>query len=205
MFHLSTIEPGTYSTLKAIFTVPEIKKNFALAGGTSLALQLGHRKSIDLDIFSPTSFNIKEIEILISTDKILTFDFVNSNKSMLFAFINNIKCDFVHEPSKLIEPFIEHEGVNYYHVRDIAAMKMHTICGRGKKKDFFDLYVLIENFGWKTLLEWFTQKYDHNQLYFLWRSVVYFNDADEDAEITAFEPYTKSWEDIKEYIRRNCV
>lgn len=205
MFHLSTVEKETYATLKTIFTIPEIKSSFALAGGTSLALQLGHRQSIDLDIFSPQPFNIRETELLVSGHHSLNFELVNSNKNMLFAYVNKIKCDFVYEPSKLIQPFIENDGINYFHVEDIAAMKMHTICGRGKKKDFFDIYVLIENFGWQTLLEWFSKKYDSNQLYFLWRSITYFIDADEDADITAFDPYTKNWEEIKEFIKVKCV
>ena len=58
MFHLSTVEKETYATLKLIFSLPEIKENYALAGGTSLALQLGHRASIDLDIFSPQPINV---------------------------------------------------------------------------------------------------------------------------------------------------
>jgi hypothetical protein len=61
---------------------------------------------------------------------------VNSNQKMLFAFINKIKCDFVQEPAKLIRPFVEYDGVKYFSIEDIAAMNMHTICGRGKKKDF---------------------------------------------------------------------
>ena len=90
MFHLSTVEPETYATLKAIFDIPEIKKSFALAGGTSLALQLGHRHSIDLDIFSHQVFSSKELELLLASSDRLNFDFVNSNKNMLFCYINKI-------------------------------------------------------------------------------------------------------------------
>ncbi|MEO8085349.1 MAG: nucleotidyl transferase AbiEii/AbiGii toxin family protein [Bacteroidota bacterium] len=205
MFHLSTVEQETYNALKELFKIPAIKENFALAGGTSLALQLGHRQSIDLDIFTPQSFSPREIELLITADSSLRFDFVNSNKSMLFCYVNKIKCDFIYEPSKLIKSFAEYDSVNYFSIEDIAAMKMHTICGRGKRKDFFDIYVLIENYGWKTLLEWFTKKYDSNQLYFLWRSIFYFKDADEDAPIRGLAPYSKSWEEIKEFVVLNCV
>jgi hypothetical protein len=80
---------------------------------------------------------------------------------MLFGNINNIKCAFVHEPAKLLEPFIVAEGVIYFNVKDIAAMKLHTICGRGKKKDFFDVYAMLQLYSRETLIEWFTQKYDH--------------------------------------------
>ena len=121
---------------------------------------------------------------------------------MLFAFINHIKCDFVQEPAKLINPFIEYDGVKYFSVEDIAAMKMHTVCGRGKKKDFFDIYALIETFGWQKMLEWFETKYGSSQLYFLWRSINYFEDAEEDADIIGFPPFTKNWQEIKAFISK---
>jgi predicted nucleotidyltransferase component of viral defense system len=123
---------------------------------------------------------------------------------MLFAFINHIKCDFVQEPAKLLNPFIIHEGVKYFSVEDIAAMKMHAVCGRGKKKDFFDIYALIQTFGWQQMLLWFEQKYDSSQLYFLWRSITYFEDANEDADIVGIPPFTKNWEEIKTFISKEC-
>jgi predicted nucleotidyltransferase component of viral defense system len=204
MFHLFTVRDETYQLLKNLFAIDKINSGFALAGGTALALQLGHRQSIDLDIFSPDGINTKELEILLSTYPGLDFEFVNSNKKMLFAFINKIKCDFVHEPAKLIQPFVEYEGVKYFSVADIAAMKMHTICGRGKKKDFFDIYALIERYGWPKMLEWFEAKYSSSQLYFLWRSIGYFDDADEDADIESYPPFTKSWMEIKKLISKEC-
>jgi hypothetical protein len=205
MFHLSTVEPETYATLKSVFAIPVLHTDFALAGGTSLSLQLGHRTSIDLDIFSSEAFDVRQLELLLSAEPGLKFELTNSNRSMLFSFINSVKCDFVFEPHKLIQPYLHHDGVNYFSVPDIAAMKMHTICGRGKRKDFFDLYVLIENFGWNQLLDWFKSKYDDSQLYFLWRSIRYFDDADEDVEITGLPPYTKNWLEIKEYLSQKCI
>lgn len=204
MFHLSTIEPETYLTLQSIFAVDLIKEKFALAGGTALALQAGHRKSVDLDIFSPNPIEPYQIEINLRAAMPLKFEFVNSNKNMLFAFINSIKCDFIYEPSKLLHPFLEFEGVNYYHVEDIAAMKLHTICGRGKRKDFFDVYVLTEIFGWNKLMNLFESKYGKDQLYFLLRSIHYFEDAEEDPAVIGLRPYNKSWMEVKEYILKNC-
>ena len=111
---------------------------------------------------------------------------------------------FVYEPAKLIHPFIEELDVNYFHAEDIAAMKMHSICGRGKKKDFFDIYVLIETFGWQAMLQFFEKKYGQDQFYFLWKSISYFNDADEDPDIIGFPPFVKNWDEIKGYILENC-
>lgn len=205
MFHLSTIKEETYTVLKQLFAIPEVYENFALAGGTALALQLGHRDSIDLDIFSPAPFDTRNLEIVLFSAPAIGYEFVNRNSRMLFGFSNKVKCDFVHEPATLIHPFIENDGIKYFHVEDIAAMKMHTICGRGKRKDFFDIYALIEVFGWQQMLDWFEKKYGASQFYMLWRSLQYFNDADEDAPINGFPPFTKSWDEIKDYIKQKTI
>jgi predicted nucleotidyltransferase component of viral defense system len=144
MLHLSTLDTTTYKLLQEIFRTELIENKFALAGGTSLALQIGHRRSIDLDLFSIERFDTKELEIILETTPNFSFEYKGSNSRMLFSSINNIKCDFVQEPASLLEPFIIEDGVKYFSIKDIAAMKFHTICGRGKKKDFFDVYALLQ-------------------------------------------------------------
>lgn len=200
MLHLSTIDNSTYLLLRKIFTIEIIKENFALAGGTSLALQIGHRSSIDLDMFCPQPFDVKELEIILTTSRDFSFDYIGNNSRMLFGSIDNIKCDFVPEPATLLEPFIVVDGIRYFSIKDIAAMKMHTICGRGKKKDFFDIYALLQSFDKETLIQWFTQKYDEKQLFFFWRSILYFEDAENDPDIEGFPPFTKNWREIKQFI-----
>lgn len=203
MLHLTTLEAKTYLLLKKIFAIDAIKKTFALAGGTSLALQIGHRTSIDLEIFSNKVFEIKELEIILETCTDFTFEYYGNNSRMLFGKINEIKCDFVHEPTALLEPFEVHDGVSYYGIKDIAAMKLHAVCGRGKKKDFFDIYALLQLYNKQTLIDWFTQKYGIQQLFFLWRSILYFEDAENDPDIEGMSPYTNNWEEIKRIIAIN--
>jgi predicted nucleotidyltransferase component of viral defense system len=200
MLHLTTIDAGAWSLLQEIFTTEIIKNNFALAGGTSLALKIGHRKSIDFDLFCPQPFDVKELEIILTSQSNFSFDFTGNNSRMLFGSINNIKCDFIHEPARLLEPFHTIEGVSFFSVKDIAAMKLHTICGRGKKKDFFDVYALLQTYSRETLIEWFTQKYDDKRLFFLWRSLLYFEDAENDPDIDGYPPFTKSRDEIKKFI-----
>ncbi len=200
MLHLSTVDPAMYELLKKIFNTAIIKNDFALAGGTSLALQIGHRKSIDLDIFCLHQFDVKELEIILTTNSEYTFNYAGNNTRMLFGNINGIKCDFVNEPAAILEPFIVADGINYFSTKDIAAMKLHTICGRGKKKDFFDVYALLQLYSREKLIEWFTKKYSANQLIFLWRSILYFEDAENDPDIEGYPPFTKSWEEIKKFI-----
>lgn len=205
MLHLTTVEKDTYSLLKKLNTIPFIKNNFALAGGTSLALQIGHRTSIDLDFFCTTQFDLNELEIVLSSDEDLSFKFIGKNSRMFFCYINDVKCDFVQEPATLLNPFVEIDNVLYFSVEDIAAMKMHTICGRGKRKDFFDVYALLELYPWEKLILLFEKKYARSQLNFLWRSISYFEDADNDFEILGFEPFDKNWEQIKKIILQKCI
>jgi predicted nucleotidyltransferase component of viral defense system len=204
MLHLSTVDIETYKVLKELFKIKFIKENFALAGGTALALQLGHRHSIDLDIFSPTKFNIKDLENILVSNSNITFESISSNNTMLFGYTNSIKTDFVFEPSRLLKPFLVLDEINYFHTDDIAAMKLHTVCGRGKRKDFFDIYVLLKNIGWKKLIALFEEKYSADQLFFLWRSIQYFTDADEDPEIIGFEPYNQDWNEVKSFLKSTC-
>jgi len=95
---------------------------------------------------------------------------------------------------------VVNDGINYFSIKDIAAMKLHTICGRGKKKDFFDVFALLQLYNREKLIEWFTQKYDPDQLIFLWRSIFYFDDAENDPDIEGFAPFNKNWEEIKKYL-----
>lgn len=204
MLHLTTVEKETYELLQKLNSIEIISSAFALAGGTSLALQIGHRQSIDLDFFSPAIFDVRELEITLAGDTTINFQLISSNSRMLFCYINNIKCDFVNEPATLINSFFNFDKVQYFSVADIAAMKMHTICGRGKKKDFFDIYALLQIFSWKELLNFFKKKYSEDQLYFLWRSIIYFEDADQDPDIKGLKPFDKSWEEIKAFIINKC-
>ncbi len=204
MLHLTTVDNKTYELLQKLSSIEIISSKFALAGGTALALQIGHRRSVDLDFFSPTLFDVKELEIILSGDSSLNFQFINSNSRMLFCYIDNIKCDFVNEPATLINPFWYYDSVGYFSVEDIAAMKMHTICGRGRKKDFFDIYALLELYSWQDLIGLFRKKYDDSQLFFIWRSILYFEDANEDPEIKGIKPYDKPWHQIKSIIARKC-
>ena len=205
MLHLTTVDKNTYAILKKLNTLPFIKNNFALAGGTSLSLQIGHRMSIDLDFFSPQPFNIEDLKFALETFIGIDFKFISNNTRMLFCYINDIKCDFVHEPAKLINPFIKLDEVLYYTIEDIAAMKLQTICGRGKRKDFFDIFALLNIYSWAELVTFFEKKYSNSQFVILWRSIAYFEDAEQDFEITGISPYNKSWIDVKNTIQKNCI
>jgi predicted nucleotidyltransferase component of viral defense system len=204
MFHLSTVEPNTLIILEEIFNFPDIGRQFALAGGTSLALQIGHRKSIDLDIFSGTPFSTEILIIALNAGFHPGYELLGLNKSMLFTNIKKVKCDFIVEPARIIRPFVLMGNIKFYSIEDIGAMKMHTVCGRGKKKYFFDIYALLQLFTWEEMLGWFEEKYGDTQFYYLWKSIKYFEDANEDPDIIGFPPFIATWEHIKKEIEHKC-
>ncbi len=200
MHHLTTVDDKTYATLQQLFTLDFINNQFALAGEISLALQIGHRKSVDLDFFSNQLFNIKELEIVLSGHFDKEFRYIGENSRMLFCEINAIKCDFVTDHSPVLHSYQRIDHVKYYSIDDIAAMKMHAISGRGKKKDFFDIYCLLQTYTSEELISNFLKKYDQKQLFFFLRSIIYFDDADVDPEIVALDRFKLPWKKVKEKI-----
>ena len=204
MFQNTILDKNTSTILHRLFGVPYIKKNFALAGGTALALQIGHRLSVDLDLFAPKPFLIPSLQDTLRKNFKEMYVPVKTGRMMFFAKINKVKIDFVMELRPLLMKFIEEENIKLFSVPDIAAMKLHTICGRGKKKDFFDLYTLLHIYSWDELKEFFVKKYSEYELIFLYRSIHYFSDADLDPDVHALAEYKAKWTDIKKFIKKNC-
>ena len=204
MFQISTIDEQAYKVLKQLFSISYIKKNFALAGGTALALQLGHRRSVDLDLFAPKSFVIASLQDTLRKSFKELYIPVKTGRLMFFARIDDVKTDFVMELTPLIEKFVTKGNLKLFSISDIAAMKLHTICGRGKKKDFFDIYTLLHHYSWEEMLELFRKKYNDYELQFLFRSIRYFADADIDPDVYAIAPYKANWNQIKKFISEKC-
>jgi predicted nucleotidyltransferase component of viral defense system len=161
--------------------------------------------SVDLDLFSGTSFSTENLNKELNAGFHPEYELLGMNKSMLFTNIKKVKCDFIVEPAVTIKPHVFMKGVRLYRVEDICAMKMHTICGRGKKKDFFDIYALLQLFSWEEMLGWFKEKYGDSQYYYLWKSIQYFEDAEDDPDIVGFPPFSATWEQIKEEVSQKCV
>lgn len=204
MLRTTIIDNKTFDVLQQLFAVSYIHKHFGLAGGTGLALQIGHRRSIDLDFFAPLSFVMPSLQDALKKKFKESYVPVKNSRVMFFARIDGIKTDFVKEPRPLIEKFILHDNLKLFSVPDIAAMKLHTICGRGKKKDFFDIYALMQLYTWEELKDFFVRKYSEYELIFLYRSIQYFDDAEKEPDIKGINPYNVQWPEIKKFIIKNC-
>lgn len=195
MLHFETVEPATLVLLKEIQANPAFE-HFRLVGGTALALQFGHRKSIDLDFFG--EINFESINFEAELTKVGEVKNLTARRSIRTYAINGVKVDFVQYPYPWIGEKITFDGVTMADLRDISAMKMAAITNRGARKDFFDLYLLLEHLSLKEMVSNYTQKYHDGSEFLLYKSLNYFEEAehDDDPEILN----NTSWEQVKDRI-----
>lgn len=177
------------------------KSGFYLVGGTALALQLGHRTSLDFDFCSPKSFakgvirrllkkNIPEVKIKVLQDMDDTFEAVLDKK---------INTSFFHYDYLMLERFVNVQGILIASIKDIAAMKMIAISQRGKRRDFIDIYYLLNVYSLEQILKFVQKKYEEFDIYHGLRGLVYFNDADNEPEVSRIKISDKklTWEKVK--------
>ncbi len=181
--------------------IPELKP-FSLVGGTALALRYGHRNSIDLDLFSHIKFDPESIEEAIRNEfKKDFFTESGHQKIGLFCYIQKIKVDIIHYPFQLVSPVKNKNGIRIYSDADIAAMKIQAMLGRGKKKDFWDLYELLQHYSLQQLIDWHKQKYPSQMLAIsIPNAITYFVDADDSDTPVSYKGQT--WEKVKKEISR---
>jgi hypothetical protein len=196
MLHFETIEPRTLDLLIKIQTI-QIFSDLRLVGGTALALQIGHRKSIDLDLFG--TLTADEIEVSNQLARIGSVTILRKSENINIFLINGIKVDIVKYPYKwLAEPLIE-SNLTIADMRDIAAMKLAAITGRGTKKDFIDLYFLLKHFSLKQLLDFYSKKYNDGSAFLVLKSLSYFEDAESDENPMMLK--SENWESMKKFIK----
>jgi hypothetical protein len=192
MLHLSTINTNTLELLKLLMKMEAFSAT-RLVGGTSLALQLGHRKSIDLDFFGKINFaELNRNETFNQFREVVTIK-LSANINVLL--INGIKVDFVNYSYPWLEPALSNNGIRLAGLKDIAAMKLAAVTGRGSKKDFIDIYFLLEKFTLSDLMSFYKEKYVDGSEYMVLKSLAYFEDAENDPMPEMIEDV--NWEDVK--------
>jgi len=192
------ILPVEQQRLLKLLSGESFLKDWYLAGGTCLALYLGHRQSFDFDFFLPADFNTSVIVNILT--RIGRYERSNDEKNTVNGMLNGVKISFLGYKYDMIEDFGSFEGVKLAGIRDIAAMKLEAITGRGSKKDFVDMYFLLKQFSLEEIFSFHALKYGvglNNQYHHL-KSLVYFNDADEEAMPIMTSPL--NWEKVKKHI-----
>ena len=176
MLSFQTIQPDTLELLKAISAQAEIKET-RLVGGTALALQYGHRQSIDLDFFG--RLPEEKDELIEAVKRVGEVTVLNRSKSVLQMVVNQVKVDFVdYSRYHWIDESIIGDGFVLASDKDIAAMKINAIIGRGTRKDFIDLYALLQHYSLVEIMGFYQNKYPEFSEYRALLSMTYFDDAE---------------------------
>lgn len=195
MLHTETVEPSTLDLLRRLQRLPDLTST-RLVGGTALALHLGHRKSVDLDMFGT-------FDPIVSYRKLLA-DAGHSvegaeNGTVQSLRVNNVKVDLVNYPYPWLDDAIEEGNIRLAGLRDIAAMKLSAVANRGRKKDFIDVARLLDVFSLDQMLALYKEKFSVSELSFPLRGLMYFDDAEEDPMPEMFDS-NFTWENVKKTV-----
>lgn len=198
MLSLQTVLPNTLELMRTLMFQPELEQT-RLVGGTALALQYGHRQSVDLDFFGHVTEDTDELTLSLSE----TFSNItkrNCTKHIKGYMLNGIKVDIVNYDYPWIDAPVVEEGLRLASPKDIAAMKVNAVIGRGTKKDFIDVYFLLRHYSFEELISFYMKKYAEASEYRALLSMTYFEDAESDPMPYMYEDV--SWDSMKNRIRQ---
>ena len=194
MLFTNAIDSSTIVLLKKLQTLP-ILQDTHLVGGTALALQIGHRKSVDLDLFGRVESNQIDLtdDLRSVTESMML---IQESRNIHIYLLNQVKVDIVNYSYKWLKEPVKEEGLILAAKEDIAAMKIAAVVGRGTKKDFIDLAFLLDYYPLKDILSMYMEKYPEASMFVAMKSLTYFRDAETDAMPDMLVPV--SWKVCKD-------
>ncbi|OFX28250.1 MAG: hypothetical protein A2033_06100 [Bacteroidetes bacterium GWA2_31_9] len=203
MLHTQAVDSSTLELLKKLQN-KDYLHGFHLVGGTALALKLGHRKSVDIDLLSNFSFDSSQILEKLSFDFSFTLYFSATNT--IRGSINNVQIDLIAHRYPLIKEPELFENISMLSVEDILAMKLNAIATSGQRvKDFIDIFYLLKIYSLSEMMAFYKAKYNqYNELNVL-KSITYFNDVDlSDWPVLLTNPSLK-WSEVKKRIIKTSM
>ncbi len=196
----SDILPTDAQNALAVLGRSGILSSAYLAGGTALALQLGHRQSVDFDFFTREDFDTGDVINKLKIAGDFTVDQLAPH-TILGEFMGT-KFSLFYQSYPLIDETISFSNVNLASTKDISAMKLSAITGRGTKKDYVDLYFLAkEKYQFMQMFAFYDQKYgvlEANKMHLV-KSLQYFEDVEFSDMPIMLKPL--DWEELKRYLR----
>lgn len=195
MLQTATVHPATLAVLKEVMLMPVLQQ-FNLVGGTALSLQIGHRISIDLDLFTYEDYDSEKI--LKALEPLGYLEILVNKPPFLQIRLDEVKMDFLKFPYPFVQEYTELEGVRLVPIEHIAVMKLLAIARRGVKKDFFDLYFILEQYSLPEVLSMFESQLPQTDLFHILKSLTYFDDAEADGDPKMLQKVT--WKQVKKII-----
>lgn len=192
MLHHEALHPAALGLLRQLARNP-LLADYRLAGGTALALQLGHRRSVDLDFFNSegrTSADWSANFAAYGTTQVL-----QASAHIHVYTIAGVKVDVVSLKHDWLEPAQVVDGIQLASKLDIGAMKLAAVTNRGTRKDFVDLAFLLDEFELDELLQAYSRRCPDGMLFLVAKSLSFFEDAED--EPMPFMLIDRSWEDMR--------
>ncbi|MBT9131355.1 hypothetical protein B9J77_04325 [candidate division NPL-UPA2 bacterium Unc8] len=190
--------PGNTKAILALLEKSEIIQKAYLAGGTALALQLGHRISYDLDFFTMEEFN--ENILLPQIKKISKFELEKTAWRTILGKFKDVRFSIFYYEYPLLYHTKKFRMINILDLRDIAAMKIASIASRGVKRDFVDLYFICkETISLEEVIQLYDKKYKNlaTTAMHIMKSLTYFEDAEAEDMPHMLAPV--NWERVKRF------
>jgi predicted nucleotidyltransferase component of viral defense system len=185
----------------------EILADYFLVGGTALSLQLGHRMSVDIDLFTRSAIDKEEILGFLNTEYGGDCQIHNMRDTVLQVNVSGINVDFLRHDYRLIEEIKSENGIRLLGIKDIAAMKLMAIANRGDQaKDFVDVFYLLREMSLSDMFECYKQKYSQSDISAIKRSLVYFDDVTESSwAAVKLSEGSLSADDVRRVIREEVL
>ena len=194
MLHTETVEGTTLELLRRLQS-ESMLDTFCLAGGTALALYLGHRKSVDLDLFTPYPFDVPQLKDFLEAKYGLRTDFLEKNT--LKGTIDGVKIDCITHAYERLGDLCSEDAVRLYALEDIIAMKLSAIADNGSRlKDFIDIAFLSTRFSFYSMLKCYERKFPKSNVIRPLKAITYFEDIDFDENIIMLSG-TYDWKSIE--------
>ncbi|MBI3297457.1 MAG: nucleotidyl transferase AbiEii/AbiGii toxin family protein [Elusimicrobia bacterium] len=196
------VDDATISAAEAL--APLVAGRFYLAGGTALALRLGHRVSLDLDLFSPDERleGAARAALFERLPDAAALEVLEEKDGTCHLRLFERAVSLFHHRYPLLEPTRPWRGLAVASLSDIAAMKLSAAIGRGARKDFIDLKALADAMGLSAMLQAGKRRFADHPDFVLQaaKALVYFEDADSEPPSRLLKP--SDWEATKAYFRR---
>jgi hypothetical protein len=201
--HKNTVSDNLWASLNKLMKIEELK-NFRLVGGTSLSLQIGHRMSVDIDLFTDAAYDSIDFDridkVICSTFPTVEMGYGGNNSMGKSYFVGTSKEDLVKldifYTDSFVFPLLIEQDIRFARLEEIAAMKLEVIGNNGRKKDFWDLHELMDYFSLNQMIEFYEKRYPYSLTKKeIISQLTFFDNADED-----FDPIclrNKYWELIK--------
>jgi hypothetical protein len=171
------------------------RHHFILAGGTSLALRLGHRLSADLDLFSEEEVLVGELRAARLNPEVMQMD-----SGTLSVVMEDVRVSFFHYPYPFVDAPQPYEGLRVASVLDVAAMKLVAIAQRSAKRDFVDLYIILRQIPFGTVAARAVERYGARFIepIVIGKGLTWFRDADGEPE-PQYLGQPLPWGDVKAF------